>query len=183
MIKPCLPRVIQGIGLWIFILCGGFAVSGNAGSNFFGIEKKAGYTNFNRLVAGTYIVSRDPQAGESRILTIFADGNLSSIQSTQFAGGAGGLAFSDQQGVWKRIGYRNVKATVLNLNFLEGQFSGIAVADYYLQFNDNFSNVTGEVDGRIYEPGVDPQNPGDAEPLAVFTDQFVAQRVFAANGD
>ena len=58
---------------------------------------------FGSRIAGTYIVAREPDAGTSRMLTIFADGNLSSIQSIQFNGGAGGGGFSNQQGVWKRV--------------------------------------------------------------------------------
>src|SRR5918992_1240625 len=44
---------------------------------------------FAEKVAGTYLVARDPAEGPSRILTIHADGNLSSIQSIQFSEGAG----------------------------------------------------------------------------------------------
>jgi hypothetical protein len=47
--------------------------------------------DFGRKIAGVYVVSRPPEAGPSRLLTLSADGILSSIQSTQFSGGAGGV--------------------------------------------------------------------------------------------
>ena len=130
---------------------------------------------FGSRIAGTYIVAREPDAGTSRILTIFADGNLSSIQSIQFNGGA----FSNQQGVWKRVGPREIRATVLDLSydFETGNFLGMAVASYGLQFDKTFRAVTGTVEGNIFSPGIDPLNPGDAEPIDEFSDAFEAQRV------
>jgi hypothetical protein len=41
----------------------------------------------------------------------------SSIQSIQFSGGAGGLAFSNQQGVWQRTGKNTVEARVLDIGY------------------------------------------------------------------
>ena len=134
---------------------------------------------FGSRIAGTYIVAREPDAGNSRILTIFADGNLSSIQSIQFSGGAGGGGFSNQQGAWKRVGPREIRATALDLSydFETGDFLGMAVASYDLQFDKTFQTVTGTVEGNIYSPGIDPLNPGDAEPIDEFSDAFEAQRV------
>lgn len=134
---------------------------------------------FGNRIAGTYLVVREPDAGISRILTIFADGNLSSIQSSQFNGGAGGGGFSNQQGAWKRVGPREIRATVLDLSydFETGNFLGIAVASYSLQFDKTFQTVTGTVEGNVYSPGIDPLNPGDAEPIDEFSDAFEAQRV------
>ena len=134
---------------------------------------------FGSRIAGTYIVVREPDAGPSRILTIFADGNLSSIQSSQFNGGAGGGGFSNQQGVWKRVGPHEIRATVLDLSydFETGNFLGMAVASYSLQFDKTFRAVTGTVEGNIFSPGIDPLNPGDAKPIDEFSDAFEAQRV------
>ncbi len=136
---------------------------------------------FGRKIAGTYIVVREPDAGISRILTIFADGNLSSIQSIQFNGGVPGIAggFSNQQGVWKRIGPCEIRATALDLsyNFQTGDFRGMAVASYDLQFDKTFQTVTGMSKGKVFSPGINPLNPGDAEPIAEFNDTFEAQRV------
>ncbi|HHT9112112.1 MAG TPA: hypothetical protein ACFYD0_02210 [Candidatus Wunengus sp. YC65] len=134
---------------------------------------------FGSRIVGTYIVAREPDAGTSRILTIFADGNLSSIQSIQFNGGAAGGGFSNQQGVWKRVGPREIRATVLDLSydFQTGDFLGMTAASYDLQFDKTFQAVTGTVAGNIFSPGIDPLNPGDAEPIDEFTDTFEAQRV------
>lgn len=134
---------------------------------------------FGVRIAGTYIVAREPDAGPSRILTIFADGNLSSIQSIQFNGGAAGGGFSNQQGVWKRVGPREIRATVLDLSydFETGDFLGMTAATYNLQFDKTFQTVTGSVEGKIFSPGIDPLNPGDAEPIDEFSDTFEAQRV------
>ncbi|MDO8140908.1 MAG: hypothetical protein Q6358_05365 [Candidatus Brocadiales bacterium] len=140
---------------------------------------KEAVKSFGVRIAGTYIVAREPDAGTSRILTIFADGNLSSIQSIQFNAGSGGGGFSNQQGVWKRVGPREVRATVFDLSydFQTGDFLGMAVASYDLQFDKTFQTVTGTAEGKIFSPGVDPMNPGDAEPIDEFSDTFEAQRV------
>lgn len=138
---------------------------------------------FGARIAGIYLVTRAPDLGPSRILTIFADGNLSSIQSIQFGGGVAGGGFSNQQGVWKRVGPREIQATVLDLSYelVTGNFLGPGVACYTLRFNGTFQTVTGSVNGKVYSPGVDPLNPGDANPIAEFSDAFEAQRVTAAN--
>ncbi|MGR8978987.1 MAG: hypothetical protein ACU84H_02685 [Gammaproteobacteria bacterium] len=178
-------KVSPSIGLWVFILIAGFAKPGYADPIFSGYDNRISPGNFSRLIAGTYIVSRDPMDGPSYILTIFADGNLSSIQSIQFEGGAGDFPFSNQQGAWIRTGNRKVTAAVLNMNYLStpGGLRGIAIATYTLEFSKNFRTVTGESNGRIYAPGVDPQNPGNAATLDTFTDQFTAKRVIVANDD
>jgi fructose-1,6-bisphosphatase len=64
-------------------------------------------SEFAAKAAGTYLVTRDPADGPSWILTIHADGNLSSILSIQFSEAAGpgsNAGFSDQQGAWKKAG-------------------------------------------------------------------------------
>ena len=50
-------------------------------------------------------------------------------------------------------------------------------ATYNLQFDKTFQTVTGSVEGKIFSPGIDPLNPGDAEPINEFSDTFEAQRV------
>ena len=104
---------------------------------------------------------------------------MSSIQSIQFNGGAAGGEFSNQQGVWKRVGTREIRTTVLDLSydFETGDFLGMTAASYDLQFDKTFQTVTGTVEGNIYSPGIDPLNPGDAEPIGEFSDTFEAQRV------
>jgi hypothetical protein len=141
---------------------------------------------FGVRIAGLYLVIRKPEDGSSRILTIFADGNLTSINSTQFEFGEGVVgAFSNQQGVWRRVGDGRVEATVLDFTYepSTGDFFGTAVARYDLQFDRTFEAVTGRVEGKIFNPGVDPLNPGAVEPIAEFSDNFKAQRVTVGNSE
>jgi hypothetical protein len=137
-------------------------------------------TAFGRQIAGVYVATRDPDVGPSRILTIYADGNLTSIQSIQFGGGVAG-GFSNQQGVWKRVGPREIQATVTDFTYEVpfGDFIGGSIARYNLQFDRKFQNVTGTVEGKIFTPGISPLNPGEAEPVAEFSDAFEAQRIAA----
>jgi hypothetical protein len=134
---------------------------------------------FGREIAGVYVVSRPPEEGPSRLLTLSADGVLSSIQSTQFSGGVGGVGFSNQQGVWRRTGEETVNAQVLNIVYDRdtGAFTGITVATYQLTFLAERQQVQGTATGKIYPVGVDPLHPGSAVPIAEFTDTFEAERV------
>jgi hypothetical protein len=139
-------------------------------------------SGFAEKVAGTYLVARDPAEGPSRILTIYADGNLSSIQSIQFSEGAGPegfVGFSDQQGAWEKAGDQQIEATVLDFihDLSEGAFLGTTVAHYVLEFHQDFQIVEGTVEGKIFAPGVNPLRPGEAAPITQFTDEFTAQRV------
>lgn len=59
----------------------------------YGVAADTENGDFGKQIAGVYVVSLTPEQGISRILTIAADGNLSSIQSVQFSGVAG-FAFS-----------------------------------------------------------------------------------------
>jgi hypothetical protein len=104
---------------------------------------------------------------------------LTSIQSVQFGTGATGVGFSDQQGTWKRVGARVIEATVLDLSYepITGEFLGTAIARYNLRFDRSFQTVTGEAKGKLFDPGVDPLNPGETKPIAEFSDVFQAQRV------
>lgn len=138
---------------------------------------------FSVRIAGTYLVTRQVDAGPSRILTIFADGNLTSIQSIQFGGGVAGGGFSNQQGRWRRVGHHEIEATVLDLSYapLTGDFLGTAIAHYNLQFDGSLQTVTGEVKGKVFSPGVDPLAPGETKPIGEFSDVFHAQRVTVGN--
>jgi hypothetical protein len=139
-------------------------------------------SGFAEKVAGTYLVARDPAEGPSRILTIHADGNLSSIQSIQFSEGAGPegfVGFSDQQGAWEKVGDQQIEATVLDFihDLSDGTFLGTTGAHYVLEFGKDFQTVEGAVKGKIFAPGVDPLHPGETVPIVQFTDEFTAQRV------
>jgi hypothetical protein len=134
---------------------------------------------FGREIAGVYVVSRAPEESSSRLLTLSADGVLSSIQSIQFSGGASGAGFSNQQGVWRRTGEETIEAQVLNISFdpATGAFAGFAVATYQLTFLAERQRVQGTVTGKVYPVGVDPLHPGNAPPIAEFSDTFEAERV------
>jgi hypothetical protein len=139
-------------------------------------------SEFAEKIAGTYLVIRDPADGPSRILTIHADGNLSSIQSIQFSEGVGpegNAGFSDQQGAWEKAGNQQVKATVLDFEYdlSDGTFLGTSAAHYVLEFHQGFQIVDGTVEGKVFAPGVDALHPGETTPIAQFTDEFAAQRV------
>ncbi|MGZ5010329.1 MAG: hypothetical protein ACXV74_05130 [Methylobacter sp.] len=141
---------------------------------------------FGKQIAGTYLVTRQAEEGPSRILNIFADGNLTSIQSTQFGGvgeALGGDWFSNQHGAWERVGKNQIEAIVLNLAYehLTGKFLGTAIAHYNLKFDNTLQTMTGSANGKIYSPGVDPQNPGETKPIAEFSDDFQAHRVTVGN--
>jgi hypothetical protein len=139
-------------------------------------------SEFVEKVTGTYLVPRDPADGPSRIFTIHADGDLSSIQSIQFSEGAGpegNAGFSDQQGAWEKAGDQQIQATVLDFEYdlSDGTFLGTSEAHYVLEFDKSFQIVAGTVEGKVFAPGVDPLHPGEATPIAQFTDEFTAQRV------
>jgi hypothetical protein len=90
---------------------------------------------FGPAVARIYVVSRTPERGPARILILSADGIVSSIQSTQFSGGATGTPFSNQQGVWRRTDDRTIEATVIDITYDRdtGTFAGFARAIYALK--------------------------------------------------
>ena len=142
------------------------------------------YHGFGHRIAGTYLVTRKPENGPSRIVNIFVDGNLTSIQSNQFSSGAlGNQWFSNQQGTWKRAGKQEIEALVLDLAYdsSTGEFRGTAIARYFLKFDRTFKTLTGLVNGKIYSPGVDPLHPEKNEPIGIFEDSFVAQRLIVSN--
>jgi hypothetical protein len=137
--------------------------------------------SFGVRISGTYLATPQPPAdGPTRILNIFADGNLTSIQSSQFGGEVlSGDWFSNQHGTWKRVGKYEIEATVLDLAYAPqtGEFLGTTIAHYNLQFDKMLQTVTGSVKGKIFQPGVDPLNPGENRPIAKFSDTFLARRV------
>lgn len=140
--------------------------------------------SFGVRIAGTYLVIRQPEKGTTRILNLFADGNLTGMQSVQFGGGDPREGFSNQHGTWKRIGKHMIEATVLDLEYdpSTGEFLGTTITHYTLKFDKDLQNIIeGIAKGKIYGPGVDPLNPGDNIPFFTFSDTFQAQRVPVGN--
>ncbi|MGX2042059.1 hypothetical protein ACWJKU_18320 [Methylocaldum sp. MU1018] len=138
---------------------------------------------FGARIAGTYRVIRQPVDGPTRILNLFADGNLTGMQSVQFGGGVPREGFSNQHGTWTRVGEREIEASVLDLEYnpSTGEFLGTTIAHYDLRFDSAFRTITGRAEGKIFSPGVDPLNPGEAKPFFEFSDDFQAQRVTVGN--
>ena len=144
----------------------------------YGVAADTDNGDFGKHIAGVYVVSLTPEQGISRILTISADGTLSSIQSVQFSGVAG-LAFSNQQGVYKRTGPREITAQVVDIDTdpATQEFLGVAIATYILTFDESLRSVHGQVDGQVFAPGVNPLHSDGAPPLQTFTDTFDLQRI------
>ena len=46
-----------------------------------------------------------------------------------------------------------------------------------MEFRQDFQIVEGTVEGKVFAPGVDPLPPGEAAPIAKFSDEFTDQRV------
>ena len=164
---------------------GQHGIPGAEDATALGASKGAGTLHsFGVRIAGTYLVTRQPKEGSTRILNLFADGNLTGMQSVQFGGGIPREGFSNQHGTWKRIGKHEIEATVLDLEYdpSSGEFLGTTITHYNLQFDSTLQTMTGSADGKIYGPGVDPQNPGENIPFFEFSDPFfLAQRVTVGN--
>lgn len=139
--------------------------------------------SFGARIAGTYLVIHQPSEGPTRILNLFADGNITGMQSVQFGGDVPGEGFSNQHGTWKSVGENKIVATVLDLDYTPstGEFVGTAIARYNLQFDNTLQTFTATAQGQVFSPGVDPLNPGDAEPFFEFSDNFQAKRVAVGN--
>jgi len=89
------------------------------------------------------------------------------------------LSISARCSEYDRVGTREIRSTILDLSydFETGDFLGMTAASCSWQFDKTFQTVTGTVEGKIFSPGIDPMNPGDAEPIDEFSDTFEAQRV------
>lgn len=115
--------------------------------------------------AGTFFVSEGTSIW--RIITLTADGNWFSIASNQTSIGLNpDMGYTDQQGVWKRTGNREITAQVLNFGFSPANDShvGNSVAHYEVTFSRDFNSLTGQYDGRVYpedQNPLDPENPDD----------------------
>lgn len=120
-------------------------------------------------IAGTYLLTEDDDGG-SRIVTITADGNWNGIHSFQFDN-----KFSNQQGVWEKT--ENRKITVRTLDFISLKDGvGSALFNFIVEFDNAYQQVSGELSGKIFAPGVDPLDPV-AVPIKTFNNTFSGKRL------
>ncbi len=126
-------------------------------------------STFGRNIAGTYLLTEDDDGG-SRIVTITADGNWSAIHSYQLDN-----KFSNQQGVWKKTGKRKITVRTLNFSSLEDGV-GSSLFSFTVEFDKTYQQVSGELSGKLFSPGVDPLDPV-AVPIKTFGNTFTGKRL------
>ncbi len=123
-------------------------------------------------IAGTYLLTEDDDGG-SRIVTITADGNWFGIHSYQLDN-----KFSNQQGVWKEMGNRKITARVINFSLLKDGV-GSSLFSFTIKFDKAYRQVSGELSGKLFPPGVDPLDPV-AVPIKTFSNTFTGKRLIVS---
>jgi len=129
--------------------------------------------------AGTFFVS-DEDTSIWRIITLTANGNWFSIASNQTSIGLDpDMGYTDQQGVWKKTGNREITAKVLNFGFSPADDShvGNSVAHYEVTFSRDFNSLTGQYDGRVYPKYQNPLDPEDPDDFIPFGGTIEGTRV------
>jgi len=131
--------------------------------------------------AGTFFVSDSEDPSIWRIITLTSDGNWFSIASNQTSIGLipNDMGYTDQQGVWKKTGNREIIAKVLNFGFspADGSHVGNSVVYYKVTFSRDFNSLTGEYDGRVYSENQNPLDPGDPDVFIPFDGTIEGTRV------
>ena len=120
-------------------------------------------------IAGTYLLTEDDDGG-SRIVTITADGNWLGIHSYQLNN-----KFSNQHGVWEKTGKREITVRTLNFSSLEDGV-GSSRFTFTVEFNKTYQQLSGELSGKLFPPGVDPLDPL-AIPIKTFSNTFTGKRL------
>ena len=120
-------------------------------------------------IAGTYLLTEGDDGG-SRIVTITANGNWFGIHSYQLNN-----KFSNQQGVWKKTGKRNITVRTLNFSSLEDGV-GSSLFRFTVEFDKTYQQVSGELSGKLFPTGVDPLDPV-AVPTKTFSNTFTGKRL------
>ncbi|MBS1257384.1 MAG: hypothetical protein MAG551_00426 [Candidatus Scalindua arabica] len=128
---------------------------------------------FGEKIAGTYILTEDDDGG-SRIVTITADGGWLGIHSLQFEN-----KFSNQQGVWEKTGKRKIAVRTLDFISLKGGV-GSALFNFTVEFDNAYQQVSGELSGQLFPPGVDPLDPV-AAPIRTFNNTFTGKRLIVTD--
>ena len=130
-------------------------------------------STIGKKIAGTYLLTEDDNGG-SRIVTITADGGWFGIHSFQFDN-----KFSNQQGVWEKTGKR--KITVRTLDFISLKDGvGSALFNFTVEFDNAYQQVSGDLSGKLFSPGVDPLDPV-AVPIKTFNNTFTGKRLVAVD--
>jgi hypothetical protein len=127
------------------------------------------YSAFGEKIAGTYLLTEDDDGG-SRIVTITADGGWFGIHSYQFDN-----KFSNQQGIWEKIGNRKIAVRTLNFTSLKDGV-GSSRFSFTVEFDNAYQQVTGELSGKMFPPGVDSLDPV-AVPIKTFSNTFAGKRI------
>ncbi len=126
-------------------------------------------STIGKKIAGTYLLVEDDKGG-SRIVTITADGGWLGIHSLQFDN-----KFSNQQGVWENTGKRKITARTLDFISLKDGV-GSALFNFTVEFDNAYQQVSGELSGKLFSPGVDPLDPV-AVPIKSFNNTFTGKRL------
>ncbi len=149
--------VVLSAFLFLSVLCSNET---RANKNYYGIGK---------LIAGTYLLTEDTNGG-SRIVTITAGGNWFGIHSLEFDD-----KFSNQQGVWKKTGKREITVRTLNFSSLADGI-GSALFSFTVEFDKSYQQISGELSGKIFSFGDDPLDP-NADPKETLTNTFTGKRL------
>ena len=134
------------------------------------------FGNFAQRIAGTYLIrDGDAETVFLRLISLTADGNWSGTHSHQQAPG---LSFSDQHGVWKRSGRREITASVLNFGVdpVTGGATEVVRVRYVMTFSRSLQEVSGEYAGEAFALDQDPFDP-DAVPISGFDYTFTGHRL------
>ncbi|MBC8548460.1 MAG: hypothetical protein H8D23_02320 [Candidatus Brocadiales bacterium] len=128
---------------------------------------------FGEKIAGTYLLTEADEGG-SRIVTITEDGSWFGTHSRQ-----SNIKFSDQQGVWKKTGKRKITVRTLNFSSLEDGV-GSSLFSFTVEFDKIYQQVTGDLSGKLFPPGVDPLDPV-AVPIKTFSNTFTGKRLIVTD--
>jgi hypothetical protein len=127
------------------------------------------HATFGEQITGTYLLTEADEGG-SRIVTITADGSWFGTHSRQFD-----IKFSNQQGVWKKIGNKKIAVRTLNFSSLEDGI-GSSLFSFTVEFNKTYQQMIGDLSGKLFPPGVDPLDPV-AVPIRTFSNTFTGKRL------
>ena len=133
--------------------------------------------NLGKKIAGAYLVREGVPIDNPpflRLITLTADGNWLSTESHQQTVE---LGFSDQQGVWKKSGRREITANVIDFDIdPSGEPKGITLIRFVMTFSKNFKEVSGQFFGKDFSLDQDALDPNET-PKATFDGTFLGKRV------